>query len=102
MNNNTYNPCPVNLDSIELPTSLDDLIEQIAENVHDVWAKSRMDEGWTYGPERNDEKKTHPCLVPYNQLPEIEKDYDRNTAINSIKLVIKLGYRIIQKNNKTY
>jgi hypothetical protein len=97
MNNNTYNPCPVNLDSIELPTSLDDLIEQIAENVHDVWAKSRMDEGWTYGPERNDEKKTHPCLVPYNQLPEIEKDYDRNTAINSIKLVIKLGYRIIQK-----
>ena len=97
MNNNTYNPCPVNLDSIELPTSLDDLIEQIAENVHDVWAKSRMDEGWTYGSERNDEKKTHPCLVPYNQLPEIEKDYDRNTAINSIKLVIKLGYRIIQK-----
>ena len=97
MNNNTYNPSPVNLDSIELPTSLDDLIEQIAENVHDVWAKSRMDEGWTYGPERNDEKKTHPCLVPYNQLPEIEKDYDRNTAINSIKLVIKLGYRIIQK-----
>ena len=97
MNNNTYNPCPVNLDSIELPTSLDDLIEQIAENVHDVWAKSRMDEGWTYGPERSDEKKTHPCLVPYNQLPEIEKDYDRNTAINSIKLVIKLGYRIIQK-----
>lgn len=97
MNDNTYNPCPVNLDSIELPTSLDDLIEQIAENVHDVWAKSRMDEGWTYGSERNDEKKTHPCLVPYNQLPEIEKDYDRNTAINSIKLVIKLGYRIIQK-----
>ena len=94
MNDNTYNPCPVNLDSIELPTSLDDLIEQIAENVHDVWAKSRMDEGWTYGPERNDEKKTHPCLVPYNQLPEIEKDYDRNTAINSLKLVIKLGYQI--------
>lgn len=97
MNNNTYNPCPVNLDSIELPTSLDELIEQIAENVHDVWAKSRIDEGWTFGNERNDEKKTHPCLVPYNQLPEIEKDYDRKTAINSIKLVIKLGYRIIPK-----
>lgn len=94
MNNNTYNPCPVNLDSIELPTSLDELIEQIAENVHDVWAKSRIDEGWTFGNERNDEKKTHPCLVPYNQLPEIEKDYDRKTAINSIKLVIKLGYQI--------
>lgn len=95
--NTTYNPCPANLDNIELPTTLEELIEQIAENVHDVWAKSRIDEGWTFGNERNDEKKTHPCLVPYNQLPEIEKDYDRNTAINSIKLVIKLGYRIIPK-----
>lgn len=94
MNNNTYNPCPVNLDSIELPTTLENLIEQIAENVHDVWAKARIDEGWTFGHERNDQKKTHPCLVPYNQLPEIEKNYDRNTAINSIKLVIKLGYQI--------
>lgn len=96
-NNTTYNPCPANLDNIELPTTLEELIEQIAENVHDVWAKSRIDEGWTFGNERNDEKKTHPCLVPYNQLPEIEKDYDRKTAINSIKLVIKLGYRIIPK-----
>ena len=95
MNNNTYKPCPVNLDSIELPSSLENLIELIAENVHDVWAKSRIDEGWTFGNERNDEKKTHPCLVSYNQLPEIEKNYDRNTAINSIKLIIKLGYHII-------
>lgn len=95
MNNNTYKPCPVNLDNIELPSSLENLIELIAENVHDVWAKSRIDEGWTFGNERNDEKKTHPCLVPYNQLPEIEKNYDRNTAINSIKLIIKLGYHII-------
>lgn len=93
-NNTTYYPCPANLDNIELPSTLDELIEQIAENVHDLWAKSRIDEGWTCGPERNDEKKTHPCLVSYNQLPEIEKDYDRNTAINSIKLVIKLGYQI--------
>lgn len=97
MNNNTYNPSPANLDNIELPTTLNKLIEQLAENVHDVWAQSRIDEGWTFGTERNDEKKTHPCLVPYNQLPETEKNYDRNTAINSLKLVIKLGYQIIPK-----
>ena len=95
--NTTYNPCPANLDNIELPKTLEGLIEQIAENVHDVWAKSRIDEGWTFGNERNDEKKTHPCLVPYNQLLEKEKNYDRNTAINSLKLVIKLGYQIIPK-----
>lgn len=97
MNNNTFNPIPVNLDNIELPTTLSPLIEQIAENVHDVWAKSRLDEGWTFGNERNDKKKTHPCLVPYKQLPEIEKNYDRNTVINSIKLIIKLGYQITLK-----
>ena len=94
-NNTTYNPCPANLDNIELPTTLEELIEKIAENVHDVWAKSRIDEGWTFGYERNDKKKTHPCIVPYNQLPEYETEYDRKTAINSIKLVIKLGYQII-------
>lgn len=93
----SYMPEPVNLNDVELPVSLKDLIEQIAENVHDVWAKSRIDEGWTWGNERNDEKKTHPCLVPYSQLTEVEKNYDRNTATDTLKLVIKLGYQIISR-----
>lgn len=90
-----YVPHPVDLSKIELPASLAGLTEQIAENVHEVWAKSRLEQGWTYGEKRDDVKKTHPCLVPYDQLPETEKDYDRNTAINTLKLVIKFGYDIV-------
>lgn len=93
----TYTPAPADLSQVELPESLQELTEKIAENVHDVWAKSRMDQGWTYGKERNDEKKTHPCLVPYDELPEIEKDYDRHTATDTLRLVMKLGYDIIPR-----
>ena len=70
------------------------LSEKIAENVHEVWAQSRMDEGWTYGPVRDDAKKRHPCLVPYEELPEIEKEYDRNTSQETLKVIIKLGVKI--------
>ena len=70
------------------------LCEQLAENVHDVWAIGRIEQGWTYGPVRDDAKKETPCLVPYNELPESEKEYDRNTAMETLKLIIKMGYSI--------
>lgn len=93
----TYVPEVIDLDNVVLPESLDELLEQIAKNVHDVWARSRISEGWSYGPERDDVAKTHPCLVPYEELPESEKDYDRHTAVNTLKLVIKMGYDIRKK-----
>ena len=89
-----YTPAPMDLSSVDLPESLIQLSERIAENVHEVWAKARMDEGWTYGEKRDDIHKKHPCLVPYDELPEEEKEYDRNTAMNTIKMVKKLGFRI--------
>ena len=70
------------------------LVERIAENVHEVWAAGRVAEGWIYGAERNDVLKQTPCLIPYAELPESEKAYDRNTALNTLKLVMALGYRI--------
>lgn len=84
----------MDLSSVDLPESLIQLSERIAENVHEVWAKARMDEGWTYGEKRDDIHKKHPCLVSYDELPEEEKEYDRNTAMNTIKMVKKLGFRI--------
>lgn len=92
-----YRPAPVDLSDVTLPESLEALSEQIARNVHEVWAKSRLDEGWVYGPERDDVARTHPGLVPYEALSEEEKDYDRNTASNTLKLVVKLGYEIRKK-----
>lgn len=89
-----YNPQPVDTSGIELPDELMALAERIAENVHDVWARSRMADGWTYGPVRNDELKQTPCMVPYSELPEEEKAYDRDTAFQTLKLIKSLGFNI--------
>lgn len=89
-----YNPTPIDTKEIILPEDLLTLTEKIAENVHDVWAFGRMSEGWTYGSVKNPDKKTTPLLVPYGELPENEKEYDRNTALETLKLIIKLGYKI--------
>ncbi|MBE6013744.1 MAG: Ryanodine receptor Ryr [Lachnospiraceae bacterium] len=89
-----YKPKPIDTTDVNLPDDLLTLTEKIAENVHDVWAVGRISEGWTYGSEKNPDKKTTPLLVPYGELPESEKEYDRNTALETLKLIIKLGYRI--------
>ena len=89
-----YVPKPMDTSDISLPEDLNVLIEQMAKNVHEVWAKSRLEQGWTYGEERNDVLKTHPCLIPYEELPQIEKDYDRDTALGTLKLINKLGFKI--------
>ena len=89
-----YTPKPADTSKVVLDSKLLELTEKIAENVHEVWAKGRIDEGWTYGEERDDTKKQTPCLVPYSQLPEDEKEYDRKTAMETIKLIVSLGYKI--------
>ncbi len=89
-----YVPKPVNTTGVELPGDLLELTERIAENVHENWAANRIAEGWTYGETRDDAQKTTPCLVPYAELPEEEKAYDRNTALQTLKLIVALGYTI--------
>lgn len=89
-----YKPKPIDVSDVELSNDLLQLTERIAENVHDVWATGRISEGWKYGTEKDYRKKETPLLVSYDELPESEKDYDRNTALNTLKLVIKLGYKI--------
>ena len=90
----TYTPKPADLSDVNLPAELEPLIEQMAKNVHDVWAESRINDGWRYGPERNDERKEHPCLVEYEELPDSEREYYRNTAIGTLKLILQLGFKI--------
>lgn len=94
MRKEPYIPCPIDTSKIELSKDLLALSERLAKNVHEVWAKSRMDQGWTYGPERNETEKKHPCLIPYESLPEEEKDYDRNTALETLKYIISEGFEI--------
>ena len=92
-----YIPNPADTSGVELPKELLPLVEEMARNVHEVWAKSRKAEGWTYGPMRDDAKKKTPCMVAYDDLPENEKEYDRNTSQETLKLILKLGFEISKK-----
>ena len=93
-----YEPSPIALDDVELSDELTELQEAIAENAHEIWAKNRCDQGWKYGLERNDQKKETPDMVPYCNLPESEKLYDREMAMQTLKLVKKLGFEIVKRN----
>ncbi len=97
-----YTPQPVHLDDVKLTDDLQQLREAIAENAHDVWAAARINEGWSYGPERDDRNLRHPDIVPYSSLPDSEKQYDRLMALDTIKLVRKLGFDIVKRGQKTH
>lgn len=92
--NKTYNPAPLDTTGVELPPELEELAEELARNVHEVWARNRIDDGWTYGAERDDTTRRHPCLVPYDELPDREKDYDRATSRETIRMILSLGFKI--------
>ena len=94
MNKKKYIPQPIDTTDVKLPEDLESLVEQMSKNVHEVWAETRISQGWTFGEKRNDDLKTHPCLIPYEELPEEEKEYDRNTSIRTLKLIMKLGFKI--------
>ena len=95
-NNKTYTPAPQDTSKVTLSQELLALAEAMAENVHEVWAGRRIAEGWTYGPVRGDAKKQTPCLVPYADLPEEEKEYDRSTALETLRFIVSRGY-VIEK-----
>ena len=91
-----YKPEPIDTSDVVLSEELTELKEQLARNVHEVWAEGRIKDGWVYAEVRDDEKKTTPCLVPYEQLSEREKDFDRNTAYETLKLIKALGFDIVK------
>ena len=90
----TYRPATIDTSQVELSPDLTDLVERLAQNNHDHWARKRIEEGWCYGGARDDKKKEHPDLVPYDQLPESEKEYDRRTVVEALKSIVALGYEL--------
>lgn len=91
-----YIPQPIDTHEVELSDELREFSEKLAKHVHEVWAQKRIEQGWTRGPIRDEIKKQTPCLIPYEELSEEEKDYDRNTSQETLRLLIKLGYRIVR------
>lgn len=95
-----YRPLPIDTSSVELPPRLLRLVDLLSENAHEVWAKGRMDEGWTYGPQRDDETKKHPCLVPYIFLTDEEKEYDLNIAKETLKTLLAMKFTLVDRSSK--
>lgn len=96
-----FQPSSIDTSTITLPRDLQELVELLAENVHNVWSEQRLSEGWSYGHERDDPGKKHPCLIPYERLPDKEKEYDRNTVVETLKVAVKLGYRLVRPEADT-
>lgn len=94
MSNQKYVPAPIDTSCVEVPQELTELGEYLAKNIHEIWAMQRMEQGWTWGPERNDALRHHPDLIPYEELADTEKAYDRNTSMETIRLILALGYKI--------
>ena len=94
-----YQPKPIDTSAITLSPELAALTERLAENAHDLWAAQRLKDGWTQGAKRDDAAKQHPCLVPYAQLPESEKEYDRQAAMGTLKAMVALGYNLTAYEN---
>jgi ryanodine receptor 2 len=92
-----YTPNPICTDHIELPADLLELTEKIAENVHENWSAGRIADGWQYAPQRDDVRRLTPCLVPYDELSEEEKEFDRVTAMQTLKFIMALGYKIVKE-----
>ena len=90
-----YRPTPIETSAVRLPDELAPLAERLARNAHEVWARERIADGWSPGPARDDARKEHPCLVPYEELPESEKKYDRSTSLETLKAICALGFRIV-------
>jgi len=90
----SYQPQPIGTSHVDLPAEILALTEMMARNAHEVWAQQRLAQGWTCGPQRNDATKQHPCLIPYEELSEAEKEYDRRAALETLRAIIALGYTI--------
>ncbi|MEA2942407.1 MAG: hypothetical protein QOD09_2936 [Bradyrhizobium sp.] len=90
-----YQPSPIDIEGITLPSELASILERLAEHVHDLWALRKMEAKWRWSPQCSDVELTHSDLVPYSALSEDKKELDRVTARGTLLAILALGYRII-------
>jgi len=100
MSRTEYKPEPIDTSKVRLPRAMEELTEKLSRNAHDNWARQRMAAGWRWGAARDDARKLHPSLIPYKELPESEKIYDRATAMETVKAILALGFRISRDKGK--
>ena len=103
-----YHPKPFNTMGETVSKDISELAETLAEHAHDSWARSRLDQGYRYGPSRSDDAASpeglrHPLLIPYAMLPDRSKVSNRSTTIEIVKTLQLIGYSVepVVKNRCT-
>jgi hypothetical protein len=90
----TYEPLPVDTESVQLPAALVPLIEQLAAHNHDLWARARIDQGWRWGAATEPDRQLHCNLVPYDALSDQEQELDRQVVRGLLEAVLAMGFEI--------
>uniref|UniRef100_A0A672KZ94 Ryanodine receptor 3 n=1 Tax=Sinocyclocheilus grahami TaxID=75366 RepID=A0A672KZ94_SINGR len=94
MMSNGYKPSPLDLSDVKLSAAQELLVDKLAENAHNVWAKDRIKQGWTYGIQQDVKSKRNPRLVPYALLDERTKKSNRDSLREAIRTLIGYGYSV--------
>lgn len=94
MQANGYKPSPLDLNAVSLTPKLEELVDQLAENTHNLWAKERIQQGWTYGLNEDSENYRSPHLVPYSKVDEAIKKANRDTASETVRTLLVYGYQL--------
>uniref|UniRef100_A0A336KLC6 CSON012070 protein n=1 Tax=Culicoides sonorensis TaxID=179676 RepID=A0A336KLC6_CULSO len=94
MQGNGYKPAPLDLSAVTLNPKMEELVDQLAENTHNLWAKERIQQGWTYGLEEDSDNFRSPHLVPYSKVDEAIKKANRDTASETVRTLLVYGYNL--------
>jgi class 3 adenylate cyclase len=86
---------PTGTPPVKLTADIVSLVEQLAEFNHECWLKERTGQGWKFGPKRDEDRKENPCMVPYAELSEDDKKFNRATALETIRTILDLGYNMM-------
>uniref|UniRef100_A0A6I8Q7E5 Ryanodine receptor 1 n=1 Tax=Xenopus tropicalis TaxID=8364 RepID=A0A6I8Q7E5_XENTR len=100
LSHTSFVPCPVDTVQIVLPPHLERIREKLAENIHELWALTRIEQGWTYGTVRDDNKRLHPCLLDFHNLPEPERNYNLQMSGETLKTLLALGCHVGMADEK--
>nr|CAD7437731.1 unnamed protein product [Timema bartmani] len=91
---NGYKPAPLDLSAITLAPKMEELVDQLAENTHNLWAKERIQQAWTYGLNEDPDMRRSPHLVPYSKVDEAIKKANRDTASETVRTLLVYGYNL--------
>uniref|UniRef100_A0A8C5JG28 Ryanodine receptor 2 n=1 Tax=Junco hyemalis TaxID=40217 RepID=A0A8C5JG28_JUNHY len=89
-----YKPAPMDLSFIKLTPSQEAMVDKLAENAHNVWARDRIRQGWTYGIQQDVKNRRNPRLVPYALLDDRTKKSNKDSLREAVRTLLGYGYNL--------